>query len=105
MDSTKLVKDFLASLKAGLDGKVHPKEELLSESVVLQTLGKFNGRAAVMDRLTGEVWGPVLREMHWDEPFMEGTNVKIKGKTTSGGPMGGAIIIFKIEDGRIAAIF
>lgn len=107
MDAIKLVKEFLASLKAGPDGKVHPRQDMLSETVLLQTLGKFNGRAAVIDRLTGEIWGPVLQGMIWEEPVMEGENVKIRGKMPPGSPlpMGGAIIIFKFEGGRIAALF
>jgi hypothetical protein len=105
MDSTKLVKDFLGSLKAGPDGKIHPKQDLLSESVVLQTLGKFSGRHGVIDRMTGETWGPIYGGMAWDEPVMEGANVKIRGKTPPGSFMGGVIVIFKIEDGCIAAMF
>lgn len=46
-DSIQVVKDFLASLRSGGNGKPVPRAELLTEDAIFQTLGKIEGRDAV----------------------------------------------------------
>lgn len=102
-DSIKLVKDFLASLRPGSDGKPAPRAELLAEDAIFQTLGKIEGRDAVIERMAGD-GGQPYRVMEWGEPEVDGADVRITGRMPAGSAMGGVIITFRFAGKRISAV-
>ena len=102
-DSIQIVKDFLASLRSGSNGRREPRAELLTEDAIFQTLGKIEGRDAVIERMAGESGQP-YRLMEWSEPVMAGAEVRITGRMPAGSPMGGAIITFRFAGSRISAV-
>ena len=102
-DSIRLVKEFLASLRPGTDGTSAPRAELLTEDAIFQTLGRIEGRAAVIERMAGDS-GQAYRVMEWAEPEMAGADVRITGRMPAGSPMGGVIITFRFAVDRISAV-
>lgn len=102
-DSIRLVKEFLASLRPGSSGKPAPRADLVTEDAVFQTLGRIEGRDAVIERMAGESGQP-YRVMEWGEPVVAGDEVRITGRLPSGSPMGGVIITFRFAGGRISAV-
>lgn len=103
MNNSQLLKEFLDSLRPR-DGRVTARAELLADSVVFQTLGKIDGREAVLKRLTAEDTGRVYREATWSTPEPEGDRVRITGKMPPGSPSPGVIIVFAFAGGKISAI-
>jgi hypothetical protein len=99
-DSIKCVSDFLDSLRPAADGKPAPRAELLTEDAIFQTLGKIEGRDAVISRMSGEP-GKAYRDMQWETPAMDGTDARITGRMPAGG---GVIISFQFNAGRISAV-
>jgi hypothetical protein len=105
MTHVQIVTEYLASLKAHANGSIEPRTELLTEDVLLQTLGKVSGRPAVVERMSAGDTLQLYRSMTWDLPVVEGQNVKVIGKMPAGSsPMGGAIVIFRFRDGKICAM-
>lgn len=103
-DPIKLVKDFLASLRPGANSKPAPRAELLTEDAVFQTLGKVEGRDAVIERMAGESSGQPYRVMQWSEPETDGGEVRITGRMPAGSAMGGVVITFRFAGERICAV-
>jgi hypothetical protein len=102
--NTALVTDFLASLRPGAsatNGKPAPRAELLTEDAIFQTLGKIEGRAAVIERMSNDGNGAVYRTMLWEAPVVDGAEVRVTGRMPAGG---GVIITFQFKDGRICAV-
>jgi len=102
-DSIQLVKDFLASLRPGAGGKPAPRAELLTEDAIFQTLGKIEGREAVIERMAGEAGQP-YRVMQWSEPEADGAEVRITGRMPVGSAIAGVIITFRFAGQRISAV-
>jgi len=102
-NSIQLVNDFLASLRPGANGKPAPRAELLTEDAIFQTLGKIEGRDAVIERMAGDAGQP-YRVMQWGEPEMDGADVRVTGKMPAGSAMVGVIITFRIAGNRISAV-
>ncbi|MEI6301216.1 MAG: pyridoxamine 5'-phosphate oxidase family protein [Betaproteobacteria bacterium] len=100
-DSTKLVTDYLDSLRPSKGGRSVPRAELLTEDAIFQTLGKLDGRNAVIERMSNDGLGAVYRTMQWEAPAMDGADVRITGRMPAGG---GVIITFRIKDDRISAV-
>ncbi len=100
-DQTKLVTDFLASLRPANGAKPAPRAELLTEDAIFQTLGKIEGRDAVIERMSNDSAGAVYRTMQWEAAVMDGADARITGRNPAGG---GAIITFQFRDGRISAV-
>ncbi len=103
-DSIQLVKDFLASLRPGSNGKPAPRADLLTEDAIFQTLGKIEGRDAVIERMAGEASGQPYRVMEWSEPEPDGADVRITGRMPAGSAMAGVIITFRFAGNRISAV-
>ena len=103
-DSIQLVKDFLASLRPGSNGKLLPRAELLTEDAIFQTLGKIEGRDAVIQRMAGEAGGQPYRVMQWSEPEPDGAEVRISGRMPAGAAKGGVILTFRFAGNRITAV-
>ena len=102
-DPIKLVRDFLASLRPAADGKPAPRADLLTDNATFQTLGKIEGRDAIIERMAGEA-GQAYRVMQWQEPTMDGAEVRITGRMPAGSAMPGVIITFRIAGERISAV-
>ena len=100
-DSLKTVTDFLASLRPAAGGKPAPRAELLAEDAIFQTLGKIEGRTAVMERMGNDGAGAVYRTMQWGTPVMDSTEARITGHMPAGG---GVIITFGFKGGLISAV-
>lgn len=103
--SASIVTDFLASLRpaaSATNGKPAPRAELLSEDAIFQTLGKIEGRDAVIERMSNDGNGAVYRTMQWEAPVTDGADVRVTGRMPAGG---GVIITFQFKaDGRICAV-
>jgi hypothetical protein len=103
-DSIKLVTDFLDSLRpaaSGTHGKPAPRTELLAEDVIFQTLGKIEGRDAVIERMSNDGNGAVYRTMQWEPAVADGAVVRVTGRMPAGG---GVIITFEFKGGLISAV-
>jgi len=103
-DSIQLVKEFLTSLQPRSSGKPVPRAELLTEDAIFQTLGKIEGRDAVIERMAGEAGGQPYRVMEWSEPEPDGAEVRITGRMPAGPAKGGVIITFRFAGKRISAV-
>ena len=103
-DSIKRVSDFLDSLRPAADGKPAPRAELLTEDAIFQTLGKIEGRDAVIARMSNDGAGAAYRTMQWEAPVLDGADVRITGRMPAGSTVGGVIITFQFKAGRISAV-
>jgi hypothetical protein len=104
VDRIALVKEFVASLKPSADGKLKPRADLLADDAVFEALIKLSGRAAVIERMTGETTGRVYREATWAQPEKYGDGLRIVGRMPAGSPMGGAVLVFHFAGDRISVI-
>jgi hypothetical protein len=103
VDKSKLVKEFLDSLKPR-GGQVQPRADLLAGEVVFQALAKVAGREAVLARFTAEDTGRVYRDATWSAPEPEGEDVKMVGKLPPGASSGGVILVVSVSGDRISVI-
>ena len=103
-DSIKRVSDFLDSLRPAADSKPAPRAELLTEDAIFQTLGKIEGRDAVIARMSNDGAGAAYRTMQWETPVLDGADVRITGRMPAGSTVGGVIITFQFNAGRISAV-
>lgn len=99
-DPIQLVSDYLGSLRPSKGGEPAPRVDLLCEDAIFQTLGKLEGRDAVIARMGGET-GKAYRDMQWGVPEMAGADVRIIGRMA---PAGGVIITFQFKETRISAV-
>jgi len=104
VDRIRVVKEFLASLRPAGDGNAAPRAKLLTEDAIFQTLGKIEGRDAVIERMAGQAGGGTYRVMEWDDPVIVGADVRITGRMPAGSPMGGVIITFRFAGEQISAV-
>jgi hypothetical protein len=77
---------------------------LLTEDAIFQTLGKIEGRDAVIERMSNDGNGAVYRTMEWEAAVSEGAEVRVTGRMPAGSPLGGVIITFQFKGDLISAI-
>lgn len=103
-DRNALAKTFVMSLRPSADGKTTPRADLLTDDAVFEALIKLTGRAAVIERMTGETTGRVYREVTWSEPERYGDALKMTGRMPAGSLMGGAVLVFHFAGDKISLI-
>ena len=82
-DKLDITRSFMESVSAGA-----PKAELLADNAVFRALN-FNipGKAAVLERLTGENTSKVYKSVTWGAPAADKFDgIQIKGTPASGAP-------------------